>query len=42
MGELAKVIEIDRRKIIDRGSKLSEIKNIFHTMTIEQGTSLTF
>ena len=42
MGELARVAEIDRRKINNSGNILSELQAIFRTLTETEGESLPF
>ena len=42
MGELAKVIEIDNRKIIDIGTILSNLQLLFNKLTKKEGQSLPF
>jgi hypothetical protein len=42
MGELARVAEIDRRKINNSGNTLSELQAIFRTLTETEGESLPF
>ena len=42
MGELAKVIEIDNRKIIDVGTILSDLQLLFNKLTEKEGENLPF
>ena len=42
MGELARVIEIDKRKIENQGKVLSEIQTFFRKLTEKEGTTIPF
>ncbi|MEE2699958.1 MAG: aminotransferase class IV [Bacteroidota bacterium] len=42
MGELARVVEIDKRQIKNSGDLLSELKSLFNKLTAEQGEKLPF
>ena len=42
MGELARVVEIDKRKIENKGSVLDELQSLFRTLTEVEGEKLPF
>ena len=42
MGELARVIEIDNRKIENKGELFSKIQTLFRKLTEKEGTALPF
>ena len=42
MGELDRVIEIDKRKIENKGGVLMQIQSLFRKLTEIQGEKLTF
>ena len=42
MGELAKVVEIDNRKIVDTGTLLSDLQSLFNKLTKKEGCNLPF
>jgi len=42
MGELAKVVEIDKRKINNKGNMLVNLQSIFRKLTEKEGVSLPF
>ena len=42
MGELARVIEIDKRKIENKGKVLMQLQSLFRRLTDTEGEKLTF
>ena len=42
MGELAKVIEIDGRKIENKGEVLNQLQHLFKELTGKEGEQLPF
>ncbi|MDG2139521.1 MAG: aminotransferase class IV, partial [Flavobacteriales bacterium] len=41
MGELAQVIEIDKRTINNKGNLLNELKQLFKRLTVDSGEKIT-